>query len=179
MVYIPSGTELLNPTEILKKVGVSEGMKVADMGCGSSGHFVFPAAHMVGEKGKVYAVDILKSALAGIESRRKMEGLTNIEEIWSDIEIYKGTKIADGSIDIVLLVNNQPKEAMLKESARLVKNGGKLVIVDWEKIAAPFGPPTKDRIDKEETKKQVEGLGLKFEEEFKAGPYHFGLVFVK
>lgn len=178
-------------------------MKVVDMGCGSSGHFVFPAAHMVGEKGKVYGVDILKSALAGIESRRKMEGVTNVETVWSDIEVLGGTKIASGSADMVLLVNNEPNEAMIKESARLVRDGlpataparhaplavagesrvlqagGKLVIVDWEKVASPFGPPTKDRLDKEETKKQIETLGLKFKEEFKAGPYHFGLIFVK
>jgi ubiquinone/menaquinone biosynthesis C-methylase UbiE len=179
MVYIPSGTELLNPAEILKRVGVAEGMKVADMGCGSSGHFVFPAARIVGGGGKVYAVDLLKSALAGVESRRKMEGVVNVEEVWSDIEVYGGAKIPDKSLDVVLLVNNQPNEAMLKESARLVKDGGRLAIVDWEKVAAPFGPPTKDRLDKEETKKRVEALGLKFSEEFKAGPYHFGLVFVK
>jgi ubiquinone/menaquinone biosynthesis C-methylase UbiE len=178
-MYIPSGTELLNPIEILKRAGVAEGMKVVDMGCGSSGHFVFPAAHMVGEKGKVYGVDILKSALAGIESRRKMEGVTNVEMVWSDIEVYNGTKIASGSADVVLLVNNEPNEAMIKESARLVKDGGKLVIVDWEKVASPFGPPTKDRLDKEETKKRVEALGLKFSEEFKAGPYHFGIIFTR
>ncbi len=178
-MYIPSGTELLNPMEILKRVGVSEEMKVADMGCGTSGHFVFPAARMVGAGGKVYAVDLLKSALNGVESRRKMEAVVNVEGVWSDIEVYGGTKIPDKSLDVVLLVNNQPNEAMLKESARLVKDGGKLAIVDWEKVAAPFGPPTKDRLDKEATKQQVVALGFKSAEEFKAGPYHFGFIFIK
>lgn len=179
MIYIPSGTELLNPPEILKRAGIAEGMKVVDMGCGSAGHFVFAAAHMVGEKGRVYGVDILKSALGGVESRGKIEGVTNVDTIWSDIEVYNGTKIASGSIDLVLIINNEPNEAMLKESARLVKEGGKFVLVDWEKTVAPFGPPTKDRLDKETVKKQAAALGFGNVEEFKAGPYHFGLIFTR
>lgn len=179
MVYIPSGTELLNPFEILKTAGVEEGMKIADMGCGTMGHFVFPASHLVGEKGVVYAVDILKSALGGIESRAKMEGVANTQAIWSDIEVFKGTKIKDGSVDIVFVINVGAKEAMMKESVRLIKKGGKLLIVDWEKSSSPFGPSSKSRPNKEEVKTNASNLGLKLEKEFKAGPYHFGMVFIK
>lgn len=179
MVYIPSGTELLNPFEILKRAGISEGMKIADLGCGTIGHFVFPASHLVGDKGAVYAVDILKSALAGIESRIKMEGVANVQTIWSDIEVVGGTKIENDSVDIAFLHNVSAKLDMMKEAARLVKSGGKLLIVDWDKTSTPFGPPTKNRPDPERIKKDAEEIGMKFLEEFKAGPYHFGIVFVK
>lgn len=178
-MYIPSGTELLNPFEILKNAGVTEGMKVADMGCGTQGHFVFPASHLVGKNGAVYAVDILKSALGAIESKIKLEGSNNIRTIWSDIEVFKGTKIQDGSIDMSFIINVGAKEAMIKEATRLIKKGGKLLVIDWEKVSAPFGPPTNKRPDKEKIKMDVANLGLTFEKEFKAGPYHFGMVFVK
>lgn len=179
MVYIPSGTELLNPFEILKKVGIGEGMKIADLGCGTQGHFAFPASHLVGDKGTVYAIDILKSALAGVESRAKMEGVSNVQIIWSDIEILGGTKTKDGEIDIAFLHNVGAKIDMMREAARLVKQGGKILIVDWDKTSAPFGPPTKNRPYPERIKKDAEEIGLKFLEEFKAGPYHFGMVFIK
>lgn len=169
----------MNPLQILQKAGLKEGMFVADMGCGTQGHFVFPAARIVGEKGVVYAVDILKSALAGVESQMKLQNAGNVKTVWSDIEIYGATKIKDASLDLVMLVNNLAKEAMLKEALRLVKPGGKLLVVDWKTAAAPFGPPTKDRILPEIMKKTVEGLGAKLEQEFEAGTYHYGLVFIK
>jgi ubiquinone/menaquinone biosynthesis C-methylase UbiE len=179
MTYIPSGTELLNPFEILKRAGIGEGMKIADLGCGTMGHFVFAASHLVGDRGAVYAIDILKSALAGIESRIKMEGVSNVQTIWSDIEVLGGTKVGNNEVDIAFLHNVGAKADMIREAARLIKPGGKLLIVDWEKTSAPFGPPTKNRPDPERIKKDAEEIGLKFLEEFKAGPYHFGIIFVK
>ena len=169
----------MNPLQILQKAGLKEGMSVADMGCGTQGHFVFSAAKIVGEKGVVYGVDILKSALAGVESQIKLQGAGNVKTVWSDIEIFGATKIRDASLDLVMLVNNLAKEAMLKEALRLVKPGGKLLVVDWKTGAAPFGPPTKDRISPDIMKKAAEGLGVKLEQEFDAGTYHYGLVFIK
>ncbi len=54
------GAYLLNPDFILEKAQVKEGNSIAGLGCGSAGQFVFPAARIVGNKGKVYAVDIIK-----------------------------------------------------------------------------------------------------------------------
>ena len=61
---------------ILTKAQVKENMQIADLGCGGTGSFVFPAAVMVGKKGSVYAVDIMKTALSYI-SRRKWENHWN------------------------------------------------------------------------------------------------------
>ena len=179
MPYIPSASELLNPKEILERAGIRQGMRAADMGCGSQGHFVFPAAQMVGKSGKVWAVDILKPALNSTESRARFENATNVEPVWSDIEVYRGTKIHEASLDLVMLVNNLPKAAMIKETVRLVKPGGKLLVVDWKLTEAPFGPPSKDRRDPAAIKTDVAALGLRLVDEFEAGQYHYGLVFVK
>ncbi|MBI2098851.1 methyltransferase domain-containing protein [Candidatus Uhrbacteria bacterium] len=177
MPYIPSGSEVLNPKALAEKMGVAEGMTVADLGCGTQGHFVFPAAHLVGSKGKVYAVDILKSALSGVESRAKVEEVDNVETVWSDLEVYGGTKVPE--LDLAMLINNLPKEPMLKEAARVVKKGGKLVVIDWKPSAAPLGPPSKDRVDKDRIKNLLISWRFRLTEDFEAGPYHFGLVFVK
>lgn len=177
MPYIPSGSEVLNPRELVARMGAREGQVVADLGCGTQGHFVFPAAHAVGPKGKVYAVDILKSALGGVESRAKLENVDNVETVWSDLEVYGATKVPE--LDLAMLVNNLPKELMLKEAARVVKRGGKLVVIDWESAAAPLGPPSKDRVNKENIKNLLALWKFRLVEEFKAGKYHFGLIFVK
>lgn len=179
MPTIPSTSELLKPKTILERAGIREGMKVADMGCGAQGHFVFPAAELVGKSGKVWAVDILKSALNAIESRARYENASNVEPLWSDIEIYKGTKIPDASLDIVMLVNNLPKDAMMKEAVRLVKSGGKLLVVDWKVTDTPFGPPSVKRRAPNDIKTDIARFGLKLVDEFEAGQYHYGLVFMK
>ena len=149
------------------------------MGCGTQGHFVFAASRIVGPGGIVYGVDILKSALAVVESQTKLQGVQNVHPVWSDIEVYGATKIDDASLDLVMLVNNLPKEAMFREALRLVKPGGKLLVVDWKLSAAPFGPPSKDRISPETMKQLAKTMGLRLENEFEAGEYHYGLVFIK
>lgn len=180
MFYIPTSSELLNPDKILSKLDLKAGMTVTDLGCGTSGHFVFPSARIVGEKGKVYAVDILKSALSSIDSKAKMQNFDNIETVWSDIEIFGGAKIADDSCDAVYLINVHSKPAMIKESLRILKKGGKLLLVDWKASATDnLGPATVDRVSREEVKKRIEEFKLKLEEEFDAGKYHWGLIYKK
>lgn len=179
MPYIPSGSELLNPKAVLEHAGIRSGMKVADLGCGTTGHFVFPAAHLVGSQGTVYAVDILKSALSGIEGRRKIEGVSNVETLWADIEQPNGVKLPSESLDLVMLINNMPKEAMIREAVRLVKPDGRLLVVDWKPAGAPFGPPSKDRISAVQVTGMVQSLGFKPLEVFDAGQYHFAVVFAR
>lgn len=168
---------------LFSKAQVEEKMKVADLGCGSSGHFVFPGAKLVGKKGIMYAVDILRTALETINKRAKAENLANIKTIWSNLEIFGATKIEAGSLDVGLLINtlyqSRKRAEILRESIRLLKKNGKLVIVEWKNIAAPFGPPTEEKVKKELVDNAAKRLGLKAEEEFEAGPYHYGLIYVK
>ncbi len=181
--YISGGNILLDPIFVLKKAGIVEGMIVADLGCGGVGHFIFPAAHMVGNKGTVYAVDILRSALEAVESKAKIEGLNNIETVWSNLEKYRATRIPNKSLDVALLVNvlfqNMDCETVVKEAARLIKPDGTLLIVDWNESPAPFGPPAEKKMKREDLKKIVKSLKLKEIEEFEAGDYHYGLIFRK
>ncbi|MGB9609268.1 MAG: class I SAM-dependent methyltransferase [Minisyncoccia bacterium] len=180
---IPGGNELINAREFLAKIGIEEGMIVGDLGCGARGHFSLQAAKMIGPRGLVYAVDILPSALRGVEANAKMLGINNIKTVWADLEIYGATKIPKESLDLALLINilfqTKKDEEIIKEAVRLIKSGGKLVICDWKKTGAPFGPLVDDRPDPEELKKIVANLGLKMEKEIEAGPYHFALVFHK
>ena len=183
MHNVTGGDKLLDVKVILNKAEIGEGMKVADLGCGSTGHFVFPASAMVGEKGLVYAVDILKTVLETINRRIKYENAKNIITVWSNIEIFKATKIESGSLNVALLVNtlyqSHKRAEIIRESVRMIKKGGKLIIVEWKNIALPFGPPAEERVNKDALIKSGPRLGLEFEEEFFAGHYHYGLIFTK
>lgn len=183
MVYIPTGRELIDPFKLLEDAGIRANMTVADFGCGTIGHYVFPAARLVGPEGKVYAVDILKSVLSGIEGRVRFESANNVETVWGDLERPKGVKLADGSIDLGLLINNlfmsKQRETLVRECARMVKKGGRLVVVDWKPTGVSFGPDPAARLSADEAQKLGEGAGLLLDRTLNPGKYHFGMVFLK
>jgi ubiquinone/menaquinone biosynthesis C-methylase UbiE len=178
-----SGRPLLDVNSLLGKSQLKERMKVADLGCGTAGHFVFPAAKIVGDRGLVYAVDILKPSLESIARRARQENIKNIQTVWSDLEIYRATKIDTESLDVALLVNtlfhSQKRAEIMRETIRMVKKGGRVLVVEWEDASSPFGPPAEKRVKIEPLKKVAEKLGLKVTEEFDAGEYHYGVLFTK
>jgi ubiquinone/menaquinone biosynthesis C-methylase UbiE len=177
------GDKLLDVNLLLSKAGVEEGMKIADLGCGSTGHFVFPASEMVGKKGVVYAVDILKTVLESVGRRAKVENITNVKIIWSNVEILGATKIESNSLDMVFLINtlyqSHKRLEIIKEGVRMLKSGGKLMIVEWKNISLPFGPPSEERVRMDMIKNVLPKIGLDVEEDFFAGQYHFGLICTK
>jgi len=180
---ICGGTELLDSISILKKIDLSPGMKVADLGCGGSGHFSFQVARIVGDEGVVYAVDILKSVLRTIEVKAKLEGINNIKTVWSNLEVLGAAKIEDGFLDVALLVNilfqSKKHQEIFKETARVLKRGGKLLVIDWKPTGGAFGPPIQNRVKKDSLRMIATGEGFRVREEFEAGQYHFGIIFEK
>lgn len=182
MADLQKGNELLK-IDVFKKIGLEEGMRVGDLGCGNLAYYAINSAKIVGKKGFVFAVDILKPVLNAVNNRIKQEGLENIKTVWSNLEIPGATNISPESLDAAFIHNvlfqSVGHETFLKETARLLKQGGKLMIIDWKKISSPFGPPLKDRPDPEKLKQQAAASGFKVAEEFDAGPYHFGIIFTK
>lgn len=182
-MYIPTGKELIDPFKVLAAAGIRNGMTVADFGCGTLGHYVFPAAQLVGPDGHVFAVDILKSVLSGIESRMKLEGVSNVDMIWGDLERPGGVGLPDGSIDIGLIINNlfmsKMQDVLVHECARTVRSGGRMVFIDWNPAGASFGPVPESRVSADQAKALAVTAGLKIEKDFEAGRYHWGFVCVK
>jgi len=169
---IPS---FLNPSEVLKHLELSEEMIAADFGAGSGG-WAIPLAKKL-EEGKVYAIDILEEPLSALKDRAKLEGISNIATIKSDVE--KGVDVSSESCDVVLITNLlfqvEDKKSVLKEGKRVLRPEGKILVVDW-RIDSPLGPRD-GRVSSKEVKEIAEEVGLKVEEEFEAGPYHWGLIF--
>lgn len=184
MESFPTGTVLLNSNDILKHAGVDFGMTVGDFGSGGAGLFTIQSARLVGDKGKVYAVDILKSALSSVLSKARMTGLMNIYTVWSNLEIFGATKaIKDQTIDFGILANTlhqseKPAE-VLRETTRMLKDKAKLLVLDWKTGKVSFGPTDKQLILPAQVRIYAQNLGLKELKAFEAGPYHYALLLEK
>jgi len=130
MVFLFKIRDFFRPRkEILKEVGIKPGFQVLDYGCGPGG-YIIPVTELIGESGKVYALDIHSLAIQMIRNLIRKKQLKNVETIHSDCK----TGLPDNSINVVLLYDTfhalkNPNE-VLKEIHRVLKPDGILSFSD-------------------------------------------------
>jgi ubiquinone/menaquinone biosynthesis C-methylase UbiE len=171
--------DFLNPEQVLNQLELRENTTAADFGSGSGGWAIPLAKRLV--SGRVYAVDIQEEALAVLKTKAETLKLNNIKPIRADLEQSLGSSIQNGLLDLVLLTNLlfqvKHQTEVLSEAKRVLRPGGRLLLVDW-KPEALVGP-TEGRIPLAQAKEMVQASGFEFEKEVSAGAYHYGLVFLK
>lgn len=167
------------PENNLENFKIDHGQIVADFGAGI-GAYSLAMARQVGDSGKVYAIDVQKDLLGRLSKEASRLKISNIEVIWGNVEKVGGSKLPERSVDLVLISNilfqSHAKYSILKEAKRILKPGGRLVIIDWEDSFNNLGPKKGAIIKPEEIEKIVNGLGLKILKKFNAGDHHYGLV---
>ena len=122
------------PDKLIERSGISPGMKVLDLGCGS-GAFTAFVARVVGEEGKVYAVDLQPAMLR--QMKRKLSQPEN-QDI-TNIEIRQASAydlpFEDGSLDLACMVAVLPeipdRGRALREVKRVLKAGGTLAVTEF------------------------------------------------
>ena len=177
----PTTSLLLDPIFTLEPLQLKQGMDAAELGCGGHGHFVFPMAKLVGQSGRIYAVDIRKPALNLIERQAQLEKISQIVPIWSDIEEVGATDILPSSLQRATLLNtlHQVKNQLgaLREARRLLADEGLLLVVDWVPQSVIFGPAPANRVALEELIPLAQKAGFTPVMHYQPGPYHFGVLF--
>lgn len=175
------GKALVNPYPVFEATKLSPGMRVADLGCGRTGHFVFPASRVVGDTGLVYAVDIIKDIIQSIQSRARSEGCENVQTMWGDIERYGALPIPGGTVDVCFLVNVmfmlKNRVQTFKEMKRILKSGGFAAVVDWEKRLGPLGPTDQQMVDTEALSALAAQEGFERLAKIPVGDYHFAVIY--
>jgi protein-L-isoaspartate O-methyltransferase len=71
------------PQEVMNALRLKPGELIADIGAGS-GYFTFRLAHHVGDKGKVYAVDVSPDMILHINRRIRELKVNNVVSILAD-----------------------------------------------------------------------------------------------
>ncbi|MFQ5986216.1 MAG: class I SAM-dependent methyltransferase [Thermoplasmata archaeon] len=159
---------------ILRAFGLRSGMTLADVGCGP-GFFSLPAAGLVGKEGRVYAIDVQEPMLWALQDRLLKAGVHNVLPVlsWEDL-----IPLSSDSVDVALLVNALHEldgDTTLRETHRLVREDGRLGVVDWKKEPMEEGPPLEHRVSVDDARAALAGNGFDGEE-VEVGPFHYGLL---
>ncbi|MBL8726923.1 MAG: class I SAM-dependent methyltransferase [Planctomycetes bacterium] len=148
---------------IARAVGLREGMAVADIGAGT-GVFVDFFARDVGATGRVFAVEIAPKFVDLLRERAATRGQTQVEVVLcSDRDVG----LAAGSVDVVFTCDTyhhfEYPRSTLASIHRALRDGGELVVVDFERIPGVSRPWILDHVRCGKDQVVVEVLGAGFE----------------
>lgn len=178
-----SSREILDPQRILNVIGLKKGDIFLDAGSGD-GYMSLAASKIVGEEGKVYAVDIWEESMNNLKKEIEKETIQNIETIIADIT--KEIPVEDEIIDICYMgnvlhgfVENDEVESVMKEVSRIIKPDGIFAVVEFKKIENTPGPPMHVKMTPDEVKEIVQNYQFEVKEAAEVGTYHYSVISIK
>lgn len=155
----PKRLEDIPPDLVWDRLALSTPVTAVDIGAGT-GFFDTAFIKKSGEM-TIYACDIsdimldwMKESLAGVKEGTIVP--VRMEE--------SSVPLDDGIADLVFMINLHHEldapGAVIREAYRLLRKGGKLMIIDWKKEETPSGPPLEIRIEPETIEGQVRDGGF-------------------
>lgn len=179
----PRREEWEKTSKMLEFLNVKPGEAVADVGSGG-GYYTFKFANLVGEKGKVYALDLVDEQLDNLRRGAEKAGYKNITTIKSK---ENDCMLPENSLDVCYLCSlyhatyvtsmEYVKDGFVDSMKKALKPGGRLVIVDNQPLSDLSGGYYGPRISKEMIIAQMVKYGLKFKSFAQFVPQRYVLVF--
>jgi ubiquinone/menaquinone biosynthesis C-methylase UbiE len=118
----------IHKDRVLDAFGIRPGQCIADYGCGP-GSCIRKASELVGQEGKVYAIDIHELAVEAVRKRIEKEKLSNVTAL---LAADGACPLEDHSIDLIYALDMfhmvTDPGAFLKELHRILRRDGVLFI---------------------------------------------------
>lgn len=183
----PKREEWEKTSEIIRSIDLKPAEKVADIGSGP-GYYTFQFAKLVGDQGRVYAIDLVQEHLNRVEKFAKDNNIQNVETINSTPGNTIGA-VPDGQIDMAFMcslyhnvyaMSKEVDRASFVESIKkALKPNGRLVVVDNALVDASQVPYHGPYIAKELVVSQFKYHGLRLVSESAPIPQRYILIFKK
>jgi len=169
-----SSFDLVDVRRVFAELDLHPDSILLDLACGV-GNYSIAAAEFVGEQGRIHAVDLWAEGIATLRERVRELGLTRIRPSVADVA--ERLPLADASVDVALLATvlhdlaaAGTAAAALREAARVLKPGGRLVVVEFDKVESEPGPPLPVRLSPGEVAELVLPCGFLEEHILPVGP---------
>jgi len=162
---------------VLTALHPESGEHLADIGAGL-GWLTFPLAQRVGTEGRVWAIEPSPDASDAL--RAEARSLPQIQVLTT---VAESLPLPDASLDgalwhtVYLAIQDVP--TAMTETYRVLKPGGRWLIVDWKSIDTPMGPPLARRQPPEAVLPRALAVGFRLVRPVNPGPVTWGLLFEK
>lgn len=170
----------IDPARAVTHFHLRLGDVVADFGAGA-GYFVPALVQAVAPEGRVYACEVRKPLVDTLTRLARERGLAGLVPLWCDIESPHGVPLADDVLDAGVLVNTlhslESPALALEEISRLIRSGGKLLLIDWRESFRGIGPQPEMVMTEDSATAHVETAGFVRERTFDVGEHHYGVAF--
>lgn len=151
----PKRLKNIPPEYILKRLEINNSTTIIDIGAGTG--LFSRAFYDLIEDSTVYALDISEDMYEWMKSNLP-EGITPL--IMGENDIPLDSDFSDLAIMINLHHELENPVDLLKETRRVLKNEGKICIVDWKKEEMPMGPSIEIRCTSDEIMSQLNLAGF-------------------
>ncbi len=164
---------------MLKMLKLKPGQVVCDLGAGN-GFYTLPIARAVGEKGKVFAVEIQPEMLRFLKKRAAAAN-PKIENIEYILGTLIDPKLPEASQDLIIMVDvyhefSHP-EHMLKAIRKALKPDGRLVLVEFRLEDEDVPIKLEHKMSKKQINLELTANGYKLVEEFDKLPWQHMMFF--
>ena len=168
----PERLKYLNPAFILQNFNIGESPTLIDIGAGT-GLFAKAFSGLMND-GKIYACDTSEIMINWMQEN--IQDSKIIPVLNSENKI----PLPDETADIVYMMNLHHElyepDKVLAESYRLLKNNGKIAVLDWKKEETPDGPPVDIRVEEAKVIKCLESCGFNNIKSITGLSYHYFII---